>query len=425
MDEFYNNEQNSQPAGPMPPVSPVQPAQPSQPADAYYASYSYSAMPAQPQKKRHSTGVVILSAILAAIIGASAGIMGAVSYIRLGSGGDTTASDGQTVTKNVSISVNEDEANIAAAVYEKAGGSVVGIRTTTYVTSFFGGSQAETGSGSGVVYSKDGYIITNYHVVEDAVKSASGSKIEVFLGSLDSEAYEATVVGYRISSDLAVIKINAKNLTPVEIANSDNLKTGQPAVTIGAPGGLEFMGSVTYGVISGLNRVISADAKVPLIQTDAAINPGNSGGALLDINGKLIGINSSKIVAEEYENMGFAIPSNIVVEVVQKIISKQNEPAAYIGVSISERYTAQVLNYYGYPAGAVVLSVYEGSPAYKAGIKRGDIITEFNGKAISEYDLLEEYLGECDPGQTVTMKIYRSGRTVEIQITVEADSSSR
>lgn len=386
-----------------------------------YGAYSYSPMP---QKKNgHSAGVVILSAILAAIIGASAGIMGVLSYIKVK---DTVNRESSGITtKNISISVDENASGIAEAVYQKAGESVVGIRTTTSVISFFGGSQEATGSGSGVVYSQDGYIITNYHVIKDAVRSSNASKIEVFIGSADTKSYEASVVGYNISSDLAVIKINAKNLSAVEFADSSKLKTGQPAVIIGAPGGLEFMGSVTYGIISGLNRVVSSSSSVALIQTDAAINPGNSGGALLDSTGKLIGINSSKIVAEEYEGMGFAIPSNKVAEVVKKIISKENSPEPYVGITISEKYTAQILKYYGYPAGAVVLSVYEGSPAAQAGIKRGDIITEFDGKEITEYNLFNDYLKDCDPGQTVGMKVYRSGRTYDVSITVAANSESK
>lgn len=403
MDDFYNSQNNGQNN------------------DNYYGAYSYA--PVVKEKKGHSAGVVILSAVLAAIIGASAGITGILSYLNL-----TPASEGGVsggTTKNISISVDENAGSVAEAVSAKAGESVVGIRTTTSVISFFGGNQEATGSGSGVVYSKDGYIITNYHVVEGAVTSANASKIEVFVGNAKSKSYAASVVGYNISSDLAVLKINAKNLSPVEFGDSSKLKVGQQAITIGAPGGLEFMGSVTSGVISGLNRVVSSNSSVSLIQTDAAINPGNSGGALLDTSGKLIGINSSKIVAEEFEGMGFAIPSNKVSEIVKKIISKENSPDPYIGITVSERYTAQILNYYGYPAGAVVLSVYDGSPADQAGIKRGDIITEFDGKEITEYNLLNEYLKECDPGQTVNMKVYRSGNIYDVKINVAADSSSK
>ena len=182
------------------------------------------------------------------------------------------------------------------------------------------------------------------------------------------------------------------------------------------------MGSVTYGIISGLDRVVSADSDLQLIQTDAAINPGNSGGALLDAEGKLIGINSSKIVAEEFEGMCFAIPIDTVKEKCDKIIARENSPEPYVGISVSERYTAAALAFYGYPAGAVVSSVAEGSPAEKAGIARGDIITEFSGTAISEYNVLNQLLHDSEPGQTVTVKLYRSGRYYSTEITIGSDN---
>ena len=183
------------------------------------------------------------------------------------------------------------------------------------------------------------------------------------------------------------------------------------------------MGSVTYGIISGLDRIVSTSQSVPLIQTDAAINPGNSGGALLNSNGLLIGINSSKIVAEEFEGMGFAIPSNVVKEKVDKIISKKDEDEPYIGVSISEKYSSQVLSYYGYPSGAVVTRVESGSPAEKAGIARGDIITKFNDKAVTEYNILGELLNDCDIGQTVNVEIYRNGSTKTLKLTIGSNSN--
>jgi serine protease Do len=288
--------------------------------------------------------------------------------------------------------------------------------------SFFGGTQQSSGDGSGVVYSSDGYIITNYHVISSAL-SGNDSKISVYLDSADSEGYNASVVGYNISSDLAVIKIDAKNLTPIEFTSSDNLKIGQYVITIGNPGGLEFMDSVTYGVISGLNRVVSSDSDVKLIQTDAAINPGNSGGALVNAKGELVGINSSKIVSEEFEGMGFAIPSNTVKEICENIIERQNSPEPYIGISISERYTSQVLQYYGFPTGAVVLSVASGSPAEKAGIKKGDIITKYDGKKITEYTILENEIVNSKPGQKVTIEIYRSGGYYDTQLTVAANNA--
>lgn len=393
----------------------------------YTTSYSeYNTRPPKPKKEKrgHSTAVVIVACILAAIIGAvSYAIVGSIPLAKPHS---TTDDYDETVEKpsnNVSINVDQDASSIAEAVAIKCTDSVVGIRTTTSVMSFFGGNQEQTGNGSGVVYTSDGYIITNYHVISDAVQSRN-SKIDVFIGSDSAKSYPATVIGYNISCDLAVVKIDATGLAPIEMGNSDELKVGQYVVTIGSPGSLEFMGSVTYGIISGLNRTVSTNSVLKLIQTDAAINPGNSGGALLNAEGKLIGINSSKIASVEFEGMGFAIPVNTVKEKCDKIISKKDDSQAYFGVSISSTYTSQVLAFYGYPAGAVVSSVAEGSPAYNAGIERGDIITEFNGVKISEYTILNDVLYDCESGQTVEVTIYRAGKYYTADIKLTADTTN-
>ena len=242
---------------------------------------------------------------------------------------------------------------------------------------------------------------------------------------MDSEPYPATVVGYNISSDVAVIEINVTGLPVIEIADSDKVKVGQYVITVGNPGGLEFMDSVTYGVISGLERVVSSDSEIGLIQTDAAINPGNSGGALVDTNGRLVGINSSKIVSEEFEGMGFAIPSNEAIEICNKIIAKENSPEPYIGITLSEKYTAEILEYYGYPKGAVVLSVYNDSPAYQAGLRKGDIITEFAGQQINDFKVLEDLMTNCKPNEKVNLKLYRSGRYYTTTITVGSNNAIR
>ncbi len=371
------------------------------------------------EKRRYGAGVVITASVLAAIIGAVSSIAVLVAVFMTNT--QVSTDSGETVLNKVNINIDETAENIVEAVAQKASDSVVGIRTTTSVMSFFGGTQESSGDGSGVVYSADGYIITNYHVISSALEG-SNSKIEVYLDSDASEGYSAAVVGYNISADLAVIKIDANNLSAVAFADSDELKVGQYVITIGNPGGLEFMDSVTYGVISGLNRVVSTDSDVKLIQTDAAINPGNSGGALLNSKGELVGINSSKIVSEEFEGMGFAIPSNTVSEICKGIIERENAPEPYIGISISERYTAEVLTYYGYPSGAVVLSVAENSPAEAAGIKKGDIITKFNGTKITEYTILDNEIMNSTPDTTVEVELYRSGRTYTTQITIGSNS---
>ncbi len=383
--------------------------------------YSYPPVKKTKDKKRFGWGAVVLSSVLAAVIGAVSCL--AVMIPLLSANTTAINENGETILNKVNINVDETAENIVEAVAKKVTPSVVGIRTTTSVMSFFGGTQEASGDGSGVIYSSDGYIITNYHVISSAV-DRDNSKIAVYLDSADSEGYSATVVGYNIAADLAVIKINAKNLTAIEFAGSDNLRVGQSVITIGNPGGLEFMDSVTVGVISGLNRVVSTDSDVKLIQTDAAINPGNSGGALVNVKGELVGINSSKIVSEEFEGMGFAIPSNTVKEICDGIIDRENAPEPFIGISISERYTAEVLSYYGYPAGAVVLSVADGSPAKAAGIAKGDIITAYNGTKISEYPILENEILNSKPGDKVEVEIYRSGKNFTVELTVGSNNAA-
>lgn len=397
-----------------------------------YSSYTYNPYaytpPYKPKKqkkpktkKSFSGGIVILASVLAAVIGAVSATV-ALMYTSPFTDQPVKIESPEVSGNNVNINIDKTVESVVEAVAEKVTPSVVGIRTTTSVMSFFGGTSESSGEGSGVVYSTDGYIITNYHVIGDAITNSTGSKIEVFLDSASSDAHTATVVGYNISADLAVIKINVTGLKPIEITDSDNLKVGQYVITVGNPGGLEFMDSVTYGVVSGLNRVVSADSGVELVQTDAAINPGNSGGALVNTKGQLVGINSSKIVSEQFEGMGFAIPSNTAVEICKRIIEKENSPEPYIGITISERYTSQVLKSFGYPAGAVVLSVAEGSPAYTAGIRKGDIITEFGNKEIKEYTVLEQMMKDSEPNQSVTVKIYRSGRYYSTTIKVGANN---
>ena len=391
----------------------------------YGGTTFYARPPKQKKNKKKGAfgaGTVIAAALLAAVIGAGSGI----AAVTLSSKNDSNTSSPITSSvsgSNVNINIDETAESVVEAVAKKVTPSVVGIRTTTSVRSFFGSSNESTGEGSGVVYSADGYIITNYHVISGAVTNKSGSKIEVFTDTLDSDSYEATVVGYNISTDLAVIKINAKGLTPAEFSDSSKLKVGQYVITVGNPGGLEFMDSVTYGVISGLNRVVSSDSDVKLIQTDAAINPGNSGGALVNTKGQLVGINSSKIVSEEFEGMGFAIPSNTVAEICKNIIEKQNDPEPYLGISVSEKYNSSVLKYYGYPSGAVVSSVADGSPADNAGLAKGDIITEFGGTEITEYSMLESLLQKCKPGDQVSVKIYRSGRYYSTTVTIGSNNA--
>lgn len=376
------------------------------------------------KSKKYGAGVVLVSALLAAILGAGSGVFGVLLANKYLDNAKKPSSD-QPIQQNVTnITVDETVNSSIEAVAKKAGPSIIGIRTTAAVTNFFGGSSEATGEGSGIIYTADGYIITNYHVIESAVESTN-SKVEVFLANDTNTAIPATVIGYNIASDLAIVKIEKTNLPAIEFADSDKLNVGQYAIAIGNPGGLEFIGSISSGIISGLNRSVTLGTgnTMSLIQTDAAINPGNSGGALVDINGKLIGVNSIKLVSTGYEGMGFAIPSNTVKEICDNIIDKQNEPTPYIGIEISQRYTSEQLISLGYPAGAVVVSVTEGGPAYESQIQRGDIITEFNGTQIKDYKQLENAIAQCKPGDSVTVKIFRAGRFYSSHINVAANNA--
>lgn len=380
----------------------------------------------QSSKPRFSLATVVVSVLLSAVIGVIGGLGGAVFATRY-LPQDNPVPDNSSAGGTVNISVKDVEATVVEAVAEKVTPSVVGIRTTVSVNNFFGGTSESSGEGSGVIYTEDGYIITNYHVISNAIEYASrNSAIQVFLSSDADTGYDATVVGYNISCDLAVIKINAKNLPAITVGTSEGLKAGQFVAAVGNPGGLNFMGSVTYGIISGLNRIVADSGEgssVELIQTDAAINPGNSGGALVNIKGELIGINSSKIVSESYEGMGFAIPMDTVKDICDRLIAKEYDPDPYLGITISEKYDPATLKKYKFPVGAVVYSVASGSPADEAGIKRGDIITKFNGTDITHYSVLSDVLSQCDPGQTVSVTIYRSGSEYTGKITIGSNNS--
>lgn len=328
------------------------------------------------------------------------------------SGSKVTAE--KTSIKQVEI-VNTTESPVVA-VAEKASPSIVGIDVTyTYMDIWFG-QHTKNGQGSGIIYRSDGYIITNNHVIEAAMESGSktkisrGASIKVILPNHVDEPYEAVVIGRDAKTDLAVLKIDATDLPAAEFGDSDSLKVGELAVAIGNPAGLEFMGSVTVGYISGLNRTLTFEdgRSMKLIQTDAAINPGNSGGALLNAKGQVIGVNSAKITMTGYEGLGFAIPSNLAREVADSLIeSGYVKGRPQIGVSIDLRFSEEIAKLKGVPTGVWVLQVSPLSAAYKAGIRAGDIITKFNGVRVNNFYELEEEKNKCKAGDTVEIEIYR------------------
>lgn len=403
-------------------------------ASFYTESYT------KPKKKNGILAQLILVALMSSILGGSVvggffafGIPAIQPSVK-SLFGDSVI--GENNAENVSGSkldsdiykkvVIESADSPVVAIAEKVGPSVVGISVNSRVAEdfwFFTPRDAQS-QGSGIIIRNDGYIMTNNHVIEQALDRnsnsiAQGSKIEVILPSDKDKTYEAKVIGRDPKTDLAVLKIEAGDLPAVEFANSDEVKVGELAVAIGNPGGLEYMGSVTVGVISGLNRTIPiADGKeLKLIQTDASINPGNSGGALVNAEGKLIGVNTAKIGGDGYEGLGFAIPINKVKEITDSLIEfRYVKGRPSIGIQVDERFTKEVAARYGVPEGILVYDVEIYSGSYKAGMQKNDIITKFNGVRIKTFDELEEQKKKFKPGDTVKIEVNRDGENVVLEV---------
>lgn len=284
------------------------------------------------------------------------------------------------------------------AIYKKVIPSVVGVETT--ITNMQNGASG-VGEGTGIVATSDGYILTNAHVVN----YSRGNKVKVILH--DNKEYQATVVGYDKTSDLAVLKIKATGLTPATFGNADSMEVGDQVIAIGNPGGISFAGSLTVGYVSALNRAIEAhsDGGMTYIQTDAAINPGNSGGPLVNLYGQVIGINSNKIVAPGYEGMGFSIPVSRARSMINDLIAKgyvSGRSRLGITAGTVAREDMQLKNY---PQGVVIVSVGADSDLRKAGVVAGDVVTKAEGKTITSMEDLYAVLNDHKPGDRIKMTV--------------------
>ena len=293
-------------------------------------------------------------------------------------------------------------------IAKKVGPAVVGIVSTIPTQTFFGMTESQ-GSGSGIIISENGYVVTNNHVIEGA------TKVEVFLSSGDKK--NATLVGYDARTDLAVLKL--ENDSYAKLGDSSTLEVGELCVAIGNPLGMEFAGSVTVGYISALNRTVETDGKTfNLIQTDAAINAGNSGGALVNTKGEVIGINTLKIASTGVEGLGFAIPVDEAKPIFDDLINhgyvKGRPVIGIVGRDIS----SDMAKYYNYPEGIFVEQVQEGSGAAKAGIRRGDIITKADGKRVKTIEELNKVRDTKKAGQTIRVELDRSGDIISVDITL-------
>lgn len=296
----------------------------------------------------------------------------------------------------------------ASEIYEANVNSTVGI-TTSVTTNYFGYTTTAAASGSGFIISSNGYIITNYHVVEDANK--------ITVTTYDNTQYTAELVGCDESNDIAVLKVDASNLTPVVIGDSDDMKVGDDVIAIGNPLG-ELTFSLTQGVVSALNRKVTINkTAMNLIQTDCAINSGNSGGALFNKYGEVVGITNAKYsnnssTGASIDNVGFAIPMNNIMEIVKGIIENGYIVKPYIGINtydLGNRYQIK---------GVVVSSVEDNSPAEEAGLQKYDVITKVNGTEISSSTEFKSILSGVNDGDTLTLEVYRDGSTIEVKVKV-------
>jgi len=430
-------------------------------------TYTSNYIPEEPEPPKNGGGkkaAKIIAAVLAVVlVGGASGYGGAylansardedsvtVSSDGNGGGTQTTAvtapqssnGGGETSLGNL-LNIDSADADTLSneEIIKRATPSVA------LITSEF--TQIGKGTGTGIVLSSDGYIITNCHVIETSykdyandynpfdnpfsffgggyntqieTKTVKADKVTVTLS--DGSEHEAEIIGSDENTDLAILKIDAEGLIPAVIGNSDDLKLGETAITLGYPLGLGL--SASGGMVSGLEKEISTElsngrtATMTLIQTDASINAGNSGGPLLNSKGEVIGITSSKLVSSEVEGIGFAIPITDAMPVLDDLMNKGYVSTPKIGIT-GTAITSAVQRYYNLPVdtGVLVVSVEEGTCADKAGIAEGDVIVAADGKEIADMDALVAAKNAHKPGETMTVTLARSGENIDIDMVLD------
>lgn len=334
-------------------------------------------------------------------------------------GEEATDQQGQTVEdtgpiKNVSVDVN----SAITGIVDEVSDAVVGV--VNLQEAGFWSETGEAGTGSGVIYKKEGkdaFVVTNHHVIEGA------SQVEISLS--DGTRVPAEILGSDVLTDLAVLRVDADKITKVaQFGDSDAVKPGEPVIAIGNPLGLQFSGSVTQGIISGTERAIPIDENgdgqvdwnAEVLQTDAAINPGNSGGALINLDGKVIGINSMKIAQAAVEGIGLSIPANHAIPIIEDLEKYSEVRRPYMGIGM--RSLNEVSSYHKEQTlklpqdinnGVIVMSVVPVSPAAQAGLQEFDVITQFAGENIKDIIDLRKILYNQEVGDTIELTFYRNG----------------
>ena len=402
--------------GATPPVHPVQP-QDAQP----------------PKKKKKFNGKRVARSAVALVLAAAMGFAGGFVGAKFGGSGKVVIQ--QVAPSSTADSASGSDNSITAAsssgssltteqVADLVSPSVVVITTEQVVYSqwsWYGQNQVESGAGSGVIISSDGYILTCAHVVDGA------STITVTIGDKD---YTATLVGEDTTSDIAVIKIDADGLTPATVGNSDSLKVGQSVMAVGNPLG-ELGGTVTGGMISALNRSVTIQGSssvntMSLIQMDASVSPGNSGGGLFNMNGELVGIVNAKSSSSDAEGLGFAIPINDAIKVAQELLENGYVTGRpYLGITylaVTDAQTASQLGVNAY--GVYVVEVVKGGPAEKAGLQAGHRIVSVDGTEIASKDDLGTLMQKHAAGDTLSITIARDGQMQTVNVTLGEKTAS-
>ena len=402
--------------GATPPVHPVQP-QDAQP----------------PKKKKKFNGKRVARSAVALVLAAAMGFAGGFVGAKFGGSGkvviqqvapSSTANSSDSADSSITAASSSGSSLTTEQVADLVSPSVVVITTEQVVYSqwsWYGQNQVESGAGSGVIISSDGYILTCAHVVDGA------STITVTIGDKD---YTATLVGEDTTSDIAVIKIDADGLTPATVGNSDSLKVGQSVMAVGNPLG-ELGGTVTGGMISALNRSVTIQGSssvntMSLIQMDASVSPGNSGGGLFNMNGELVGIVNAKSSSSDAEGLGFAIPINDAIKVAQELLENGYVTGRpYLGITylaVEDAQTAAQLGVNAY--GVYVVEVVKGGPAEKAGLQAGDRIVSVDGTEIASKDDLGTLMQKHAAGDTLSITIARDGQMQTVNVTLGEKTAS-
>jgi len=373
----------------------------------------------------------IAACLVCAILGGIGG--GALVASRVSGGSGTSSSSSELTKASESASTGKTATTVSSGqtltgsqIYSLGCAQVVGITTEITSTNYFGMKSTSAVTGSGFIVTSDGYIVTNYHVIADAY--TGGYKVSVM--TYNGTKYDAEIKGVEESNDIAVLKINATGLSPATLGNSDSLQVGDPVYAIGNPLG-ELSFSQTSGSVSALDRDITTRDQTTgttttnnMFQFDAAVNEGNSGGPVYNNKGEVVGIVTAKYSSSGVEGLSFAIPINDVSDIVDQLIKQGYVSGkSSLGITVTTVDSA-VAQYYNMVQGAYVYAVQSGSCSEKAGLKVGDIITAVNDKAIASSSELSTAKKNYKAGETVTLKIYREGKYLELKVTLDEEKGA-